>query len=270
MLSLVRISSYFVFWLAMHHVCYPAYELFLALTHPSYTGPSGLKVRMKETVTPRRRVCLQRLFRTQLYCLVATCLGGYLLYTQYRHWPSDLLHQWGPWQEIGFEMAIAHWILAIIEDTNSGVEVIGHMKVSEEDEPAKYVEYFNGLLMHHMLTIAAYSWCLWTHYLSGLCVFGLLFELPVVFLNARDIFAMLSNWGVFHDSPQPIPDKLFYIIWVPILLTWHSTRTLFCLLWPLSLIIWRPELNTVPLLSRLVYHFLGTCVNGKGCVIRSD
>lgn len=158
---------------------------------------------------------------------------------------------------MGFEMAVAHWLLACFEDGRSGEEVIGHMTVAENARRGRYVEYMNGLTVHHILTICAYSWCLFTHKLSGLCVFGLLFELPIIILNARDIIASFSNWNVFNDTKQPIADKMFYLIWIPILLTWHSTRTAACLLWPLSLIIWRPELTTVPIVSRVVYHFLG-------------
>ena len=149
----------------------------------------------------------------------------------------------------------------MVEDTYAGVDVIGHLVVAPEEVRSKYSYYYSGLIWHHTLTIMAYSWSLYSHKLSGLCVFGLLFELPVVFLNVRDILATFDNWLVFHDTKQAISDKTWYIMWIPIYVTWHCTRSIACMLWPLSLIIWRPELNTLPIFSRLVYHFLGFMFN---------
>jgi hypothetical protein len=134
---------------------------------------------------------LRRLIRSQVYCVSATILGTYLLATQYYSWPVSLLSYWGISNDLIFQMAVGHWLFSIVEDEMCGQAVIAQFTfLPGENRDNYYCAYMTGLIMHHCLTIFAYLWSLNTHYLAGLCVFGLMFEAPVILVNIRDLFAV--------------------------------------------------------------------------------
>ena len=198
---------------------------------------------------------MRRLLRSEVYCLFATTAGIYVFYNEYEKFPMDLLHHWGPYHCYIFEVACAHWIFSIGEDFLVGEEIINHIIPLPDERPDLYGWMLNGLMVHHVITIFAYSWCLATHKLSGLCIFGLMFEAPILLLNVRDLWACFEK-EFLHPFKSMTQREVSIFIGVQYLL-WHIFRTLPCLLYPLSLLIWRPQLNTVPLYSRLVYHILG-------------
>lgn len=214
-----------------------------------------LQIELKNNPKSRRLNNLTRLLRSQVYCIFATCAGTTLLVNYYHNWPMDLLHFWKPSLSIYFEIAAANWVVSLIEDFWSGREIVSHLTLTATEYEPQYHSMRVGLIAHHTLTTFAYLWCIRTHYLSGLCVFGLMFETPVLFLNVRDIMASFEKelnypWkGVSENTVRT------FLICKHLL--FHITRSGACFLWPLSICIWRKELTTVPIYSRLVYHFLG-------------
>jgi len=67
------------------------------------------------------RLCnFVRLVRSEVYCLFASCAGLYLLCTEYKSWPDDLLHHYPPINDFIFMVAISNWCLAMVEDISVG------------------------------------------------------------------------------------------------------------------------------------------------------
>lgn len=122
----------------------------------------------------------------------------------------------------------------------------------ETQETASYVD---GLMWHHVITIFAYGFSYYTHYLGGLCMFGLIFEIPIVFMNIRDIVAcfdkeLLYPWRYASKQLFRLYSNLVSVLFI-------AARFGPCLLWPLSLLIWRKNLSAIPWYAQAVYHYLG-------------
>eukprot|EP01041_Mallomonas_annulata_P000505 gene505-964_t len=215
----------------------------------------SLKKDAEERNSLQRMLNLVRLLRSQMYCTFAVVTGLFLLITEYHNWPSCLISHWSDKHDIIFKIALSNWFVSLLEEIICGKEVISHMVLFEGEEETLLSVYRGGLVTHHILTIFAYGWCLNTHTLAGLGVFGLIFESPILLTNLHDIFA---SYEIECNYPFKRFPRLFYRFYVIILVTiWHITRTVPCLLWPLSLIIWRTQLSRIPISSQVVYHFLG-------------
>lgn len=203
---------------------------------------------------------LRRLFRSQVYCVVASVFGIVTIASQYlQSWPQSFVNQWTPSFEYFFALAVAHWVLSIVEDSVVGSEVC--KSIQSEHRLWLQIFFAVGLCSHHLFAIFAYSWCLHTHYLSGLAVLGFLFEIPVLLLNYRevslnfeDIFISQSRTFSSHSS--------LTTYWISLHCLWHLTRTAGCLLYLLSLLLWRHDIaSALPLSSVIVYHLLGAGFN---------
>jgi len=139
--------------------------------------------------------------------------------------------------------------------------VISHMTIPPGKEKVTFERFSQGLFYHHIFTIFAFTWSLCTHKLSGLCIFGLLFEVPVVLLSMRDIFA--SYEVEFRGFPwksglcRGCNGMGFKIYMASVMILFIIFRGVACFLWPLSLVIWRDVLATLPVGSQIVYHLLG-------------
>jgi hypothetical protein len=115
--------------------------------------------------------------------------------------------------------------------------------------------YNRGLYLHHAITILAYSWSLSSKHLSGLCVFGLLFEIPVLLMTIRDISVCFQKELLLSLSQvSPATMRGF---WAVVYFLMFIFRVIPCTLWPISLIFWRHHLLQLPWVSRVVYHILG-------------
>lgn len=142
---------------------------------------------------------------------------------------------------------------------NIGKEIVGHIMLSPGNEEQERLSYTNGLMCHHIITIFAYGFSYYTHYLGGLCMFGLIFEIPIVILNIRDIIACFNQELLY---PWKYCHKIVFIIYSNvIIILFVITRFGPCLLWPLSLFIWRNELFQLPLYVQLIYHSLGMSIS---------
>ena len=157
----------------------------------------------------------------------------------------------------------------MIEDEWCNEEVVAHLTLFPGEIPNKlFSSYMSGLMSHHILTAFAYSYCLWSHKLSALAVFGLLFEAPVLITNTRDI---LTSFNAEIQYPFTSWSRSQYKLYSNITqLVFHCTRTSFCFLWPLSLCIWLPQLSTLSVTSQIVYHFLGAGFCSVNLIIYRD
>ena len=203
---------------------------------------------------------LARLIRSQIYCILSTGTGLYYI-LDFAQWPNDLIHLWNPSFEVIFEIAASQWLWSLVEDVLCGRTVVAHMIIPPGQEKITYERFSQGLFYHHIFTVFAFTWSLCTHKLAGLCVFGLLFEAPVLFMNMRDLFS------AFHHELKGFPYNSFWcrcfggagfqLYALVSSATFIFFRFGACLLWPTSLIFWRRQLSELPIGSHIVYHILG-------------
>jgi hypothetical protein len=272
--TVATIFGFTLGWLILHHCSIAIWERVLKLVLPSKLSDavSGGFRHIRNSVKDQkgeRQTNLKRLLRSQLYCMFATVMGFYLLCTQYRSIPLDLLFKWSSLHTWVFQAAVGHWVCSVLEDILVGDELVKHRRYKDEEFSTIFTFYFYGLVSHHIITISAYMWCLNTHHLSGLCVFGLLFEAPVLVMNTRDLLALYEAefiviWKDYLDSTA------YNSLLVYQYTLWHLLRTLPCLLYPLSLFFWRKQLSTLPTYSQVVYHLLGCLFGFVNFVILSS
>ncbi|CAK0828958.1 unnamed protein product, partial [Prorocentrum cordatum] len=174
-----------------------------------------------------------RLVRAQAYCALAV-LGGARLLLGCRRLPEDLLEAFGPEHQVLFAMAAGHWAVAIREDAG-GMPLLG---------PG-----LECYVCHHAVALAGYLGLLRLRSCAAVGALGLIFELPVLLLNHREL--------ALAASPQPV--------WlrqkVDVSRHWQATLLLFWLarggsaaLYVVSLVFWRRHIAALRLEEKLLYH----------------
>ena len=188
-------------WTVLHFLA-PA-VLKLAL---SQSGVPGLSRRVSECLTKlpaeRQRV-LRRYVRAQIYYCLAGPLG-IMLITRCHSFES-LLHMHTDLHDRAFALAASHWVVSLIEDWSTPHSFSIRLRKPPKngrDPPSLYRLY----LVHHLVAIVAFVVCLSTRSLPALGACGLLFELPVLFVNVRDLvrdfepelqwFGALGGWAL--------------------------------------------------------------------------
>jgi len=135
----------------------------------------------------RRRLC-----RSQVYCFVAV-VGGFDLFSQCRWHPDDLLHAFTKEHQVLFSMAIGHWLVAVWEDQRSPEFLAAGIRTGDShgvDDPDELLG--RAYLWHHSFACICFASVLALQSCTGLGVFGLLFELPVLLMNHRE-FALYAD-----------------------------------------------------------------------------
>lgn len=266
--NVARVAMWYGLWYALHHSSVWLFNIFFTVVFCNRNHWfSRLSLNLVKNGSSAARLSnFRRLLRSQIYCIVATTFGLYLLVTEYYSWPSSLLTHWSPFCVPAFEMALAHWLFSFYEDYKSNDEVIAHMTMMPgENRERVFKNYYGGLIYHHFFTALAYTWSLWTHNLAGLCVFGLLFEAPVIIINVRELIAAFDKEIQF---PFQKCSRFAFKLYGNILFgLFHLCRTLFCFLYPLSLVIWRRQLYALPWGSHLMYHLLGLLFCGVNFIL---
>ena len=160
---------------------------------------SDVAARLRNLPLERLRT-LRRMVRAQLYYIIAGPVGVWLL-LQSRSL-SDLNQRYTDWHDRAFALALSHWIISLFEDvmTPNGFKLwlpapkkVDATTSSSSDAAASgasagfELNLHNLYLLHHLVAIIAYASCLHLHALPALGACGLAFELPVAFLNLRDL-----------------------------------------------------------------------------------
>lgn len=110
-----------VFWVISHYVCLKLFELSLSLICARTQAQTILhKI---YTLPPNRLSNLRRLFRSFLYCVVASIWGAYLYFTYYPRYPDDLLFAWSDYHYLSFTLALGHWTFCLLEGNNQRFRV---------------------------------------------------------------------------------------------------------------------------------------------------
>mmetsp|Transcript_30770 Transcript_30770/g.57664 ORF Transcript_30770/g.57664 Transcript_30770/m.57664 type:complete len:324 (-) Transcript_30770:242-1213(-) len=145
-----------------------------------------------------RRFYIGKLRRMICYCTAASA-GGVILFIQsiLAEAPTkSMLMGFGAAHQVLFWMAMGHWSIALWEDWRTRLFLGQGLKVDSGGGLALFplnlcctpVQVMYGMYtLHHIATLLAYAYALWTYELAGVMVQGLMFELPVVFMLRREL-----------------------------------------------------------------------------------
>ena len=134
---------------------------------------------------------LRRLCRGQVYCVVSLLGAGRLML----RWkgPEDLLSDFIWEHELFFSMAAGHWLVSLWEDLRCRSLLSGGL----DSKALPGVRDPAGLLwklftLHHSMAAVGYMVLLHCRRLSAIGTLGLLFQLPMLLLNRREILRLLG------------------------------------------------------------------------------
>lgn len=188
-------------WAALHAAALRV--LRFALDQAGTPGLADAVLRRVKHLSASRATQLRQLVRCQLYYAVVAPLGVRLLVECASL--DDLLRRFTPLHAAAFALAVGHWLVAFVEQASQAADprvresfvAFAHVE-PRADGSRGGLDLFGLYLCHHALAVAAFGWCLATRELGGMAACGLLFELPVFFVNLRDlvrIFEPELRWG---------------------------------------------------------------------------
>ena len=145
-----------------------------------------------------RRFYIRKLRRMLIYCASASLAGmTFFLHSSLQAMPTKaMLTSFGPLHQICFWMAVGHWLVALWEDWHTCPFLGQGLKADSGGGLALFPlnlccspfgVMYATYTAHHIVTLMAYGYALWTSELGGVMVQGLLFELPVVFMLRREL-----------------------------------------------------------------------------------
>ena len=104
----------------------------------------------------------------------------------------------------------------------------------------------------HAINIIVLSYCRVTHQLGGYAVFSWLFELPRLLLRYREICICYER-----DLLHPMTPAATRFMWTYLPIFWHVFCTGPCLIWPMSLLLWRPQFSTLSIQTLVIFNCFG-------------
>lgn len=215
-------------WTVLHFLAPALLNIALA-----QTGSPGLAKRISERVASlpaERHRTLRRYVRAQLYYLMAGPLGIVLL-SRVRSFP-DLLHMQTELHGHAFTLAAAHWLVSLVEDASTPSSFTVRLSKKNREKGEKGINFYFLYLLHHAIAIAAFSVCLATRALPALGACGMLFELPVAFVNIRDLlrdfdlelrwFRPLGGWELVDFCWTGTAVSVIIGRFIPVGLYWYG------------------------------------------------
>merc|ERR1719410_2832648 len=109
---------------------------------------------------------------------------------------------------------------------------------------------YHAYQVHHLMTLGIVGFSLFTHTLSSLPVLGMIYEAPVVLMNARELVY------TFHESlcNFRISTTVIQIHWVLTFIGFVVARGGPSCLWIWSIAFWDDMLATLPDDTWYIYH----------------
>lgn len=194
----------------------------------------------------RRRLC-----RSQVYCAIA-CTGGFHLFSECGFNPKDLIHTFSTEYQLLFSMAVGHWIVAIWEDAQCKSFLAAGMSTKVTRHGRDVGDFLaKAYMMHHVVAAWGFAMLLYLQVCTGIGIFGLIFELPVLLMNHRE----------FAVCMDPRPKWLYDLqdlnrFWSWLTLFFGIGRVLPTLVYIYSLIFWIDELSLLSYTQLAMYHFM--------------
>lgn len=230
-------------WLAVHHLAWPVWKRRRVL---------ALILNPTPVERYRRRLC-----RSQVYCAVAVVAGIRLL-MGCRWSAEDLLYAYSAEHQIFFSMAAGHWIIAIWEDRKNWTflrggltvqDTVSFLDLREGSDPSSFL--WQAYLLHHTVAAVAFIAAMRMKVCTGLAAFGLVFEMPVLYMNHRE-FAVCAD-----TMPQWFKDvRQVEAFWISLRLWFKVARGVPSAVYLYSIFFWREELSKLSTKEALTYHVM--------------
>eukprot|EP00928_Gymnodinium_smaydae_P030984 TRINITY_DN22893_c0_g2_i1.p1 TRINITY_DN22893_c0_g2~~TRINITY_DN22893_c0_g2_i1.p1 ORF type:complete len:1036 (-),score=211.84 TRINITY_DN22893_c0_g2_i1:159-3266(-) len=256
-----QVVAWVCLWFLLHHVVWSTWRA--ASCSGAGRGASGRCwspsrfMTLLRSAQPLERY-RKRLARSQVYCFLAS-LGGLHLLLHRCNWTArELLYRYEREHEVFFSMAAGHWLVAIWEDAQSskylsaglsGRDLLGHTasKPQEREESGAFLQ--RAYLLHHLAAAGLYVFVMLNRSCVGVCIFGLVFELPVLLMNHRE-FAVVAKfppaWYRNQWRLDSFWDLLFFVF---IVARFGPTLVYFY-----SLMFWWRDIFALPVYEAEVYH----------------
>ena len=215
---------------------------------PTHYNVQKIKDRM-QTLPPQKLAVFRRLVRSQFYYLMAAPLGARLL-AQYSSLP-EMLTTYSQTHQIAFTIALAHWIVATVEDAATPHAFI---------VPNMGLNLFALFIVHHIMAIAVFFYIVYTNHASALGVCGLIFEAPVIFLNLRDLMREFDDHLGLLDMLGGT--RKLQQIWICLTIAYLPGRLGCIAIWVYGLNSWSHVLAPLPIDTRFAYVSFGIFFSG--------
>ncbi|CAE8727212.1 unnamed protein product, partial [Polarella glacialis] len=235
------------FWLVCHFAC-----SLLPSPSPSAGASSSEEhdaKRLRSGIPQQRGAYLRRIYRSQIYCFLAVA-GALRLLTRCRRLPEDLLEDFGFEHQVFFSMAVGHWAVSLWEDSQSWTFLSSGLDgkaLRGVRDPAQLL--LQAYAIHHIVACSGYTALLRIRRVAGIGTMGLLFELPVIFLNRRELALLGATASRWLNDRAGVQQH------------WHFTYLFFFLarggptvLYVYSVICWSQQLEQLRLVDKFVYH----------------
>mmetsp|Transcript_42859 Transcript_42859/g.100517 ORF Transcript_42859/g.100517 Transcript_42859/m.100517 type:complete len:983 (-) Transcript_42859:73-3021(-) len=235
------LGAWFVVWVFVHFTAWP---LWRAMPWSSgYASLSSLDIYRR------------RLFRSQVYCF--TCVvGAVLLLSRCRRFPHDLLFDFSLLHQVFFTMSSAHWFVSIWEDGRSRsylkaglTEKDVRLNVGAPIDLSRFL--LHAYTVHHLIAGLGFAFIVFHKACTGVAVFGLLFELPVLLLNHREFLVLAEEPPAWWNEVEAVQKY-----WTGIILTFLTARFSPAIVYLYSIIAWRDDLRELSTSQTMVYHFM--------------
>ncbi|CAJ1328636.1 unnamed protein product [Effrenium voratum] len=192
----------------------------------------------------RRRLC-----RSQIYCGLAVA-GGLRLLLGCRWSAADLLYSFSAEHQVLFSMAVAHWLVSVWEDSMNWTFLRGGLSARDTQngaDPSRFL--WQAYLVHHLVAAVAFGAALRLQVCTGLAAFGLVFEMPVLYMNLREFI-------VYADTPVEWFRDLrrVELFWGTLLLWFRLARGVPTLVYFYSLIFWYEDIGKLSTKEAWMYH----------------
>lgn len=241
------IVGWCVIWFVIHHLAFPLWK-----------WRNVLRLVFSPEPVDRYR---KRLGRSQVYCALAVA-GGIYLFLGCRWHPDDLLYRYTLDHQVLFSMAAAHWAVSVWEDRQNWTFLSAGLAtndMSNETDPSAFL--WLAYLLHHAVAGLAFFAVLRLRACTGLGTFGLLFELPVLYMNHREFLVLASQPPSWWRDPRQV-EQFWDTLWN----RFQLARYVPSLVYAYSLAFWWPSLVTLSWKQALTYHGMSiffTVLNGS-------
>jgi len=232
-------AAWVVLWVACHFDCVARMEI---RVFGFLLRESRLNERYGALRYPAERLYIRRLLRSHVYYFGAAVAGAWLLADC--HSVNDLTQNYDKKYRIPFAAAAAHWLVSFFEDyvSASSFKLVRHADGRADGGPPLLKLY----LLHHLLAFSTFLFINSSRILPGIGLMGLVYEVPVLFANARELLVEL---GVSKEHEVVIGR-----LW-----DWTFFSGFVCRLGPTfvymhSLCWWRPFLQKLAPKTLVVYH----------------
>lgn len=189
---------------------------------------------------------LRRLCRGQVFCVMALAGAGKLML----HWksPEDLIFSFTWEHQMLFSMAAGHWMVSFWEDLQCRSFLAGGLDnkaLPRVRDPAQLL--LKGYSFHHAAAAVGYMALLHCQRISAVGTLGLLFELPVLLLNRRELLRLLWQRRWAERSAITEHWRFVYIFFL-------TSRGAAFALYAYALAWWQQQLANLDIMETCLLH----------------